>query len=152
MSAPLRTRVRSWRRAPLRAALRAVRAWRGDRTVAALAVVAVLTLVCLAGLGVRWWAMSGSAEAQVAAARDTALEHGTQALEVLNAIDHRTAGSDVDRWLQVTDGSLHQQLKGDRDEHVARARTRRWWPRRRRPARRCPIWTRPAAPHACSPW
>ncbi|KID30611.1 hypothetical protein HQ32_02114 [Prauserella sp. Am3] len=114
MTERTRSRMRS-------AAARTVGLAGRDRTTAVLVTVAVLAAACCAGFGVRWWAAAASADARGADARETALRDGSRALEILHTIDHRTAESDVDRWLTVTGGTLHRNLAGDLDEHVGRA-------------------------------
>lgn len=91
--------------------------WRNG--LVGLAVVAVLACAIL---GWSWWSTAQGDFAQRSAARDAVLKAGMQGLTVLNTIDHRHAESDVDEWLTVVTDQLYQDLSGDRDMHVDRAK------------------------------
>lgn len=92
-----------------------------DRLVPAMVVVAAVAVLGCAGFGWQWWSAAGSDFARTGSARDTALRDGAHALTILNTIDHRSAERDVDEWLAVTTGQLHDDLENDRDRHIDRA-------------------------------
>ncbi|NIJ14893.1 Mce-associated membrane protein [Saccharomonospora amisosensis] len=97
----------------------------GNRWRAALAALAVVAVLACAWFGWSWWSAEHSDFARRADDRDAALQAGTEGLARLYTIDHGTAGSDVDAWINVTEGSLSEEFRKDRRSHIERARERR---------------------------
>lgn len=97
----------------------------GSRLRAALTALAVVAVLAFAWFGWSWWSAERGDFARRADARDAALQAGTDGLTKLYTIDHRTADSDVDGWISVTDGSLSEDFEKDRQSHVDRARERK---------------------------
>ncbi|GAB3481435.1 hypothetical protein [Amycolatopsis cihanbeyliensis] len=88
------------------------------KVLAGLVAVAVLA----AGwFGWAWWSAAHDEGLAVARARDTVRAAVVHGLVTLNTIDHRHAERDVEEWIRVTTGRLHEDLSGDRQLQLDRA-------------------------------
>lgn len=79
-----------------------------------LLVLSVLAVIVAVLLGAAWASATQDTELIHALERDAVHEAGTAGLETLHTVDHRTVDEDLDAWLAVTAGELHEDLEGDR--------------------------------------
>lgn len=89
--------------------------------------VAFVALAALAAgwFGFAWLDAARGEEATYATERDAVLRAAGGGLGSLHTVSHRRAEADVDRWLAVTAGSLHADLRADRDAQVEQVREAR---------------------------
>ncbi|MCW2839000.1 MAG: hypothetical protein JWR55_483 [Aeromicrobium sp.] len=79
----------------------------------ALGVVAAIVLV--SGL-LAWWQAAGDGDLDRAETRDAVLIAGRQHIETLQSLDYRDIDEGLDAWLDVTTGTLHDQLAAVGDD------------------------------------
>lgn len=90
-----------------------------------LGVVTVVAVLAAAWAGWSWWQDTHDETIVRARDRDAVLSAASVALVALNCMDYRNAGPSVDRWLEVTTGTLGSSLSGDRQLHLDRATSTR---------------------------
>lgn len=98
---------------------------RSDPLLSGLIVLVVVAVLAAGWFGFRWLSAANDTELSYGRERDTVLQAAGSALTTLHTVDHRTAERDVDRWIGVTAGGLHDDLDGDRDGQLKRARSSR---------------------------
>jgi Mce-associated membrane protein len=79
----------------------------------ALGVVAAIVMV--SGL-LAWWQAAGDEDLDRAETRDAVLIAGRQHIETLQSLDYRDIDEGLDAWLDVTTGTLHDQLAAVGDD------------------------------------
>ncbi|WP_216207884.1 hypothetical protein [Amycolatopsis aidingensis] len=91
------------------------------RALKMLAGLVAVALLAAAWFGWAWWSAARDEGLATARARDTVRAAVVHGLVTLNTIDHRQAERDVEQWIQVTTGRLHEDLSGDRQLQLDRA-------------------------------
>ncbi|MFD2418795.1 hypothetical protein [Amycolatopsis pigmentata] len=90
-----------------------------------LGVVTVVAVLGAAWAGWSWWRDTHDETTTRARDRDAVLSAASAALVALNTMDYHNAGPSVDRWIEVTTGTLGSSLSGDRQLHLDRANSSR---------------------------
>lgn len=80
--------------------------------VVALALV-VVTAAFAAWFGVSWWRASADGSDDLAATRDEVLQAGQTAIVTFNSLDYHDPDKAFDRWLKVSTGPAHKEVKGN---------------------------------------
>lgn len=101
--------------------LRSPRVASGDPVRDSLLVLTVLAVFAAGWFGWSWASAAHDTELSVANERDAALEAATHGLVTLHTIDHRSVEDDLDEWVAVTAGELHEDLSGGRESQRDRA-------------------------------
>ncbi|MGH3432686.1 MAG: hypothetical protein ACRDQB_07605 [Thermocrispum sp.] len=96
-----------------------------DRALAAAVVLVVLAALAAGWFGFSWLDASRDGDVAYARERDTVLRLAGDGLATLHTVDHSSAERDVGRWLDVTAGELHRDLRADQDGQVEQARETR---------------------------
>lgn len=89
---------------------------RFDRVHVLLAGLVLLSLVVLTTGSIAWSRAEVDASIEYAASRDRVLVEATQAVEVLNTLDHDDLDAGLAAWVEVSTGTLRDQLSSLRPE------------------------------------
>lgn len=84
----------------------------GNLVVAAAAFL-VVALAFAGWFGVSWWRSSSGGAADIANARDNALQAGQSAVMTLVSLDYRKPKQSLQRWQDVTTGQTREDVKGN---------------------------------------
>ncbi|KAA1423931.1 hypothetical protein FE697_010295 [Mumia zhuanghuii] len=79
------------------------------------ALPAVAAVVLVVGVFL-WWRAATDEQVSLAQTRDEVLIAATQNIETMNTLDYREVDAGLDAWLDVTTGTLHDQLAQVGDE------------------------------------
>lgn len=90
-----------------------------------IGVVTIGAVLAAAWAGWSWWRDAHDETTVRARDRDAVLSAASAALVTLNTMNYHNAGPSVDRWLEVTTGTLGSSLSGDRQLHLDRATSSR---------------------------
>jgi Mce-associated membrane protein len=74
------------------------------------ALLGIALVVLVSGL-FAWWQVEHDEERALAETRDAVLIAGRQHIQTLQSLDYRSIDKGLDAWLDVTTGTLHDQLK-----------------------------------------
>jgi Mce-associated membrane protein len=87
----------------------------------ALVVLVAAGLIACCWQSWRWWDATRSdnaVAASIAAARDAAATAGRDGMVTFNTMDYRQVDASLDRWAEISTGSLHEQVVHDRAKAV----------------------------------
>lgn len=75
-----------------------------------VAALAIALIVMISGL-FAWWQAAHDDDIALAETRDAVLIAGTEHIETMQSLDYRSVDKGLKAWLDVTTGTLHDQLK-----------------------------------------
>lgn len=100
-----------------------MRLFREDPVRDGLIAATVVAVLLAVWFGVSWAMAAQDDRLTAGQERDAVLVAADDGLAALHTLNFRHAERDVDRWLEVTTGRLRDDLAGDRDSEVKRARS-----------------------------